>query len=323
MSNSGLLWQNRRIHPAAPRAAIPLILRHNSNLIEMLLRNLLVLVLMASMLSACAVFKKDKVDENATAEELYARAQKSMDKKNWTTAVERLRAVEAKFPYGVYAEQAQLDTVYAYYRNSEPGLAISSADRFIKLHPTHDSVDYAYYLKGLASFEEDRSTWGVLLGKNDLSDRDPTLTLNALNAFREVYTRFPQSQYAPSAKERVAYLTNTLAKHEIAVAGYYYARGAHVAVVNRAKGVVEEYPGTPSVEVALALLIYSYTEMGLNDLADDSRRVLELNFPDSRYLDGKASLSGQWFTKSGKSKPPRKGMFSSVRNLFKRNKPTG
>jgi outer membrane protein assembly factor BamD len=280
-------------------------------------RNCLVLILVATMLTGCAMFKKDKVDENATVEELYARAKTSMDKKNWTTAVERLRTLEAKFPYGVYAEQAQLDTIYAYYRNSEPGLAIASADRFIKLNPTHESVDYAYYLKGLASFDEDKSTVGLLLGKNDLSDRDPTLTLNALNAFRDVYTLFPESQYAPRARERVRYLTNTLAQHEIAIAEYYYSRGAHVAVVNRAKGVVEEYPDTPAVEKALALLLFSYTTMGLEELAKDSRSVLELNFPDSQYLSDYATIAGSDPAVIPGSKPVKKGWFSSVRNFFK------
>ena len=280
-------------------------------------RNWLMLILIASMLSGCAMFKKEEVDENATVEELYARAKQSMEKKNWATAVERLRTLEAKFPYGVYAEQAQLDTIYAYYRNTEPGLAIASADRFIKLNPTHESVDYAYYLKGLASFEEDKSTVGLLLGKNDLSDRDPTLTLNALNAFRDVYTLFPESKYAPKSRERVRYLTNTLAKHEIAIAEYYFSRGAHVAVVNRAKGVIEEYPDTEAVEDALALLVFSYTAMGLKDLADDARSVLQLNFPDSQFLGSEVTIAGREVSADGNSNSSRNGLFSSVRNWFR------
>ncbi len=264
------------------------------------------------------MFKKDAVDENATVEELYAIAKESMSKRNWTTAVSQLRALEAKYPYGVYAEQAQLDTVYAYYRNNEPGLAIAAADRFIKLYPTHQSVDYAYYLKGLASFEEDKSTTGLLLGKDDLSDRDPVLTRNALNAFKDVYTLFPDSKYAPSARERVTYLTNTLARHEISIAAYYYARGAHVAVVNRAKGVVENYPGTATVEQALALLVNSYQAMGLGDLAEDSRRVLELNFPNSAYLAGGGVVAGKPLDETASVNTKKGGFFSSIKNLFRR-----
>ena len=278
----------------------------------------LIILLAATILAGCSSFKKEKVDENATVEEMYALAKASLEDEKWTTAVERLRALEAKYPYGVYAEQAQLDTIYAYYRNNEPGLAIAAADRFIKLHPAHSSVDYAYYLKGMASFEEDKSTFGVLIGKDDLSDRDPTLTRDALNAFRDVYTLFPESRYAPSARERVLYLTNTLAKHQIAIATYYYSKEAYVAVVNRAKGVVEDYPGAPAVEEALALLYRSYESMGLNELADDSRRVLELNFPNSAYLNRNTQITGQWYSESAKKKNDNEGFFSPIRNFFKK-----
>jgi outer membrane protein assembly factor BamD len=278
----------------------------------------LIIVLAAALVGGCSSFKKEEIDENATVEELYERAQVSLQKGNWDAAVERLRTLEARYPYGVYAEQAQLDTIYAYYRNNEPGLAIAAADRFIKLHPAHSSVDYAYYLKGVSSFEEDKSSLGVITGKDDLSDRDPTLTLNAMNAFRDVYTLFPESRYAPSARERVRYLSNTLAKHQIAVATYYYSKEAYVAVVNRAKGVVEDYPNTPAVEEALALLYRSYEAMGLGELADDSRRVLELNFPNSVYLSGNTKFTGQWYSGSAKQKEDKDGFFSSIRNFFKK-----
>ncbi len=280
----------------------------------------LILILAVVLMSGCSIFKKEKqVDPNATVEELHARAKQSLDKGNWEKAIERLRDLEAKFPYGVYAEQAQLDTIFAYYKNEESGLAIAAADRFIKLHPTHTSVDYAYYLKGLSSFEEDESSLGLLLGKDDLSDRDPILTQNALDAFREVYTLFPDSRYASSSRERVRYLTNAIARHEIAIANYYFTRGAHVAVVNRAKGVVENYPETPTVELALALLVQSYRAMQLPELADDSYRVLELNFPDSQYLASDVKISGQWYSDSSKKKS--KNPFESFRNLFRKTPP--
>ena len=273
----------------------------------------IILMLLTVLLSGCSMFKTEEIPEDATVEEIYAMAQEGMANGNWGVAVERLRQLEAKYPYGVYAEQAQLDTIYAYYRNSEPGLAIAAADRFIKLHPTHESVDYAYFLKGQASYEEDKSNWGVFLGKDDLSDRDPTLTLNALNTFEEVYTRFPESQYAPIARERIRYLTNSLAKHEVAVARYYQSKDAHVAAVNRAKGIVEQYPDAAAVEDALGLLLTSYIAMGLYDLADDSRRVLELNFPDSKYLVEADKLS-RGISQSDQDE----GFLSSLRNLFRR-----
>ncbi len=280
---------------------------------------MVVLALVAALASGCAMFKKEEIPEDATVEEIYALAQDSMEKGNWGEAVNRLRRLEARYPYGTYAEQAQLDTIYAYFRNSEPGLAIAAADRFIKLHPTHDSVDYAYFLKGQASYEEDKSAFGVWLGKDDLSDRDPTLTLNALNAFEEVYTRFPDSQYAPMARERVAYLTNALARHEVAIAGYYHSRQAYVAAVNRAKGVVENFPDTHAVEEALGLMLSCYNAMGLPELADDSRRVLELNFPDSRFLDGGAEFTGMRYTgTNGSNESDDSGFMSSLKNIFRR-----
>lgn len=239
------------------------------------------------ILGGCAYFQTDDDYSDNTAEELYAMAQEKMRVGSWTTAVEILRALEAKYPYGVYAEQAQLDTIFCYYKNEDTGLALAAADRFIKLHPTHQSVDYAYYLKGLVSFNEDKSLWGKIMGLDDLSDRDSSAIHDAMVAFEEVYTLFPDSQYAPDSKKRVKYLTNALARHEISVANYYYSREAYVAAVNRAKGVVEEYATTPSVERALAIMMFSYQNMGFTDLAADSKRVLALNFPESPYLTKK------------------------------------
>lgn len=278
-------------------------------------KNWLTILLIVTLTSGCSSFKKDPAEAEITVEELYARARESMDKSRWKTAIEQLRELEAKFPYGVYAEQAQLDTAFAYYKSQESGLAIAACERFIKLHPTHKSVDYAYYLKGLASYEEDKSTLGFLLGKDDLSDRDPSLTLISLNAFKDVYTLFPDSRYAADAKQRANYLSNALAKHEIAVANYYYSRDAYVAVVNRAKGVIENHPDTPAVEDALGLLHHSYQQMELNDLADDARRVLKLNFPNSRYLNKGGSLATNVATGSHKSG----GWLRSLKNIFKRS----
>ncbi len=258
-----------------------------------------------------------------TAEEMYAAAQDSMSRKNWLTAVERLRNLEAKYPYGKYAEQAQLDTVYSYYKNRETGLAISAADRFIRLHPTHESVDYAYYLKGLSSYEEDKSLFGRLSGQDDLSDRDASLTSRAMKAFEEVYTLFPESRYAPDSRARAKYLLNALARHEIAVANYYYTRQAYVAVVNRAKGILENYSTTASVEQALALLMFSYQNMGLADLSGDTRRILELNYPQSTFLTESSEdvVFTNWYSAAAKKEKKSKGRiggwFSSLFDRFR------
>ncbi|NKB63791.1 MAG: outer membrane protein assembly factor BamD [Gammaproteobacteria bacterium] len=284
-----------------------------------------VVVLFAALVvSGCAGSKKKKeLAENMTAEEMYAAAQDSMSRKNWLTAVERLRNLEAKYPYGKYAEQAQLDTVYSYYKNRETGLAISAADRFIRLHPTHESVDYAYYLKGLSSYEEDKSLFGRLSGQDDLSDRDASLTSRAMKAFEEVYTLFPESRYAPDSRARAKYLLNALARHEIAVANYYYTRQAYVAVVNRAKGILENYSTTASVEQALALLMFSYQNMGLADLSGDTRRILELNYPQSTFLTESSEdvVFTNWYSAAAKKEKKSKGRiggwFSSLFDRFR------
>ena len=253
-------------------------------------KNWLVILLGLALLSGCA--SNEKVDDDATVEELYAIAKESLDKKNWLTAVGQLRTLVAKYPYGTHAEQAQIDTIYAHYRSDNTGLTIAAADRFIKLHPTHPSVDYAYYVKGLANYQENYSLFGRLTGRDDLSDRDASITQNALDAFNDVYNLFPASRYAADAKARAHYLFNALARHELAVAAYYFSRNAHVAVVNRAKGVIENYATTPSVEEALALLVFCYRQMKLDDLSATARRVLAFNYPKSEYLneDGETVL---------------------------------
>ena len=273
------------------------------------------MLLAGFVMGGCAYFKTDDDYSDNTAEELYALSQEKMKAGGWESAVEVLRALEAKYPYGVYAEQAQLDTIYCYYKNEDTGLALAAADRFIKLHPTHQSVDYAYYLKGLVSFNEDKSLWGRIMGLDDLSDRDSTAIHNAMVAFEDVYTLFPESQYAPEAKKRVKYLVNALARHEIAVANYYYSRDAYVAAANRAKGVVEQYATTPSVERALAVMMFSYQNMGFDDLALDSRRVLSLNFPESPYLT--EDLESVDFTLPPEDlEPEDESWYSSVTRVF-------
>lgn len=258
-------------------------MNHTTHATHTMIGNRLIIPLVLTLLGGCSLFK-EKEEPDATADEMYAVAKQSLEDKNWRTAVEQLRELEAKYPYGAHAEQAQLDTIYAHYRNDETGLAIAAAERFIKLHPTHDAVDYAYYIKGLANYQENDSLFGRLTGRDDLSDRDASLTRNALNAFNDVHTLFPESRYAADARARARHLRNALARHELVVAAYYFSRNAHVAVVNRAKGIIEDYPTSPLLEDALALLKFSYREMGLGDLSVAAERVLALNFPDSDYL---------------------------------------
>lgn len=224
-------------------------------------------------------------DETAgwDADKLYSEAKSLMSEGGYDEAIKLLEKLEARYPYGRYAQQAQLDTAYAYYKSDEPDLAVLSAERFIKLHPNHADVDYAYYLKGLTHFNEDIGVLGEVLN-TDLTQRDPRSSIEAFDAFRELVERFPNSKYVADAKLRMQYLINTLAAHEIHVAHYYYRRGAYIAAVNRCQAVIAQYPNAPSHEESLYLLVASYDKLGLDTLRDDTERVLRQNFPNSKYF---------------------------------------
>ena len=238
----------------------------------------------ALLLGACATTDPEDEFANLPAATLLQAGRAALDERRYTEAIEIYKKLESRFPYGRPAEQAQLDISYAYYKNEEPELAVAAADRFIRLHPTHERVDYAYYLKGIASYRERTGFMARLTGANDLSERDTRPVREAYQAFRELVTRFPESPYAQDARQRMIHLVNVLAKHDVNVARYYLRHGAYVAVVNRAKKVLEEYQRTPSVEDALGLMAIAYREMGLDDLMQDTRRILERNFPGSTYL---------------------------------------
>ena len=235
------------------------------------------------LLSGCAGLDQDPT-KDWSAERFYTEGKTALTEGNYTTAIKHFETLEARYPYGPYAEQAQLEVAYAYYKDSEPASAIAAANRFIRLHPTHPNTDYAYYLKGLANFNDKPNLLERLFTDQDLSDRDPRGMRDAYDAFRELTEQFPRSRYAEDSRNRMAYLVNFLAKSEINVARFYYSRGAYVATVNRARYVIERYQRTPSVEDALGLQALSYRKMGMDSLMKDTLRVLQKNFPDSRYL---------------------------------------
>lgn len=236
------------------------------------------------------------IDETAgwSAQKLYAEAKDNLNSGNYERAVKLFETLEARYPFGRYAQQAQLEVAYAYYKDNEPISAIAACDRFIKLHPNHPNVDYAYYLKGLANFNDDLGLLGKLVDQ-DMSERDPRAARDAFLAFKELVTRFPDSKYAEDATARMKYLVNALAYNEVHVAKYYLKRRAWVAAANRAKEVLKTYPEAPALEEALAIMVVSYDELGLTDLRDDARRVLELNFPDSKYAKGVSVREKAWY----------------------------
>ena len=216
-------------------------------------------------------------------ERLYAAARDELNGSNYTRAAQLSETLEARYPYGRYAQQAQLDLAYTFYKDKEPQQALAACDRFIKLHPAHPNLDYAYYLKGLVNFNEDESLLSRWTGQ-DISERDPRAAREAFQSFRDLVTRFPNSQYAADAQIKMTHLVNSMAANEMHVARYYMTRKAYLAAVNRAQSVVKEFSNTRYMEEALAVMVSGYTALNLPQLADDSRRVLAKTYPDSLYL---------------------------------------
>ena len=232
-------------------------------------------------LAGCSSMSEDET-VGWSAQRLYGEAKDAMASKEWQKAIKYLEKLEARFPYGRFAQQAQLEVAYCHWKDGERASALAAADRFIKLYPNHPNVDYAYYLKGMINFNELSGllTW---LTSPDMTDRDPKASREAFDAFKEVVTRFPQSKYAPDAASRMRYLVNSLASYEVHVARYYMKRTAYVAAANRAQYAVEHYPQSPAVEEAFFILIRAYDALGLEDLRDAAERVMRKNFPNSDY----------------------------------------
>jgi outer membrane protein assembly factor BamD len=229
----------------------------------------------------------DVVDEttNLNAEQLYKLAHDALVEGNYTRAIKMYETLEARFPYGRYAQQAILELAYANYRAGETAASVAACDRFIRTFPNNQNVDYAYYLKGLVNFREDQGLLGYVY-ELDLAEREPKGMRESFAAFKELVAKFPDSRYAPDSIDRMLYLTNALGKYEVIVARYYYNRGAYVAAINRAQASIVGYPKTLSNEAALDILAKSYDKLGLVQLRDDSLAVLRKTFPDSVYLAG-------------------------------------
>lgn len=261
--------------------------------LNQLLRSLALIT--AVLIAGCGLLPEE-VDETIdwSAQRIHSEARAAMEGGGYERAITLLEKLESRYPYGRFAQQAQLEIAYAYYKSNEPELALAAADRFIRLHPNHPYVDYAFYLKGLVTFNEDLGLLGWI-SNQDLSERDPKGAQESYDTFRELITRFPESRYTPDAIQRMRYLVNSLAAHEVHVARYYHERGAYVAAVNRSKEAIKNYPDTPAIEEALYIMARSYEAMGMDDLARDAKRVLDQNFPDSVYYRGGPDADAPWW----------------------------
>ena len=245
----------------------------------------LALAVAALLLSGCAGSDGQKDDTDIWSEtKLYSEATDKLKDADYAKCGKYFDKLEARFPFGPYSQQAQINAAYCYWKAQEQAQALVAIDRFIKLHQGSPTLDYAYYLKGLITFNDDLGWLGKFTGQ-DLSERDPKAAKEAFESFKVVVERFPDSKYTPDSLDRMRYIVNSLAEADVLVARYYYQRGAYLASANRAQLVIRDYDRAPAVEEALYLLTKSYEKLGMTQLSNDSARVFKLNFPDSQMLE--------------------------------------
>src|SRR5262245_27254314 len=233
------------------------------------------LVVAALLLGGCGLLSQNPDDETIgwSAQRLYGEAKDAMASRDWPKAIKYLEKLEARYPYGRFAQQAQLEVAYCHWKDDERATAIAAADRFIKLYPNHANVDYAWYLKGLINFSAQQTLLGNITTP-DLTDRDPKAAREAFDAFKEVVTRYPDSKYAEDSLARMKYLVNALASHEVHVARYYMKRGAYIAAANRAQYAIRYYPNAPALEEAVFVLVKAYDALNMPELRDAADRVM-------------------------------------------------
>ena len=247
------------------------------------------MVLILSILTTgCGLFGDDEDDSEfaglSTEAQFYERALDQLNGQNFRAAISTYQALESRFPFGRYAEQSQIEIVYAYYRNEDMEAARAAADRFIRLHPESENIDYAYYMKGLSSFTDGSGLFSRFL-PIDHTKRDPGRAQESFSDFAQLLALYPDSPYSGDARSRMIYLRNNLAQYEIHVADYYTERRAYIAALRRAQYVVENFQGTPAVADGIAIMVECYLRLGLNELADTSLALLKENYPEHASID--------------------------------------
>jgi len=236
----------------------------------------------ALLLAGCSSTPEDKA-ANWSPNKIYSEAKDEMSSGAYDKAVTLFEKLEGRAAGTPLAQQAELEKAYAQYKSGEAAQAIATLDRFMKLHPASPALDYALYLKGLINFNDDLGLFASVT-RQDLAERDQKASKESFESFKELVKRFPESRYAPDASLRMTYIVNSLAQSEVYVARYYYARGAYVAAINRAQIALTDYQGVPALEEALFIIVKSYDALGMTQLRDDAKRVLEKNYPQTEYL---------------------------------------
>jgi len=233
----------------------------------------------AALLAGCASTSDDKTTTWST-NKLYAEAKDELNSGAYDKAIPLFEKLEGRAAGTPLAQQAQLEKAYAQYKSNEQAQAHATLERFMKLHPASPALDYALYLKGIINFNDNLGPFSFV-AQQDLSERDQKAAKESFESFKELVARFPDSRYAPDASARMRYIVNSLAQYEVHVARYYYNRGAYVAAINRAQAALNDYQAVPALEEALNIMVSSYDALGMTQLRDDTRRVIEKNYPNS------------------------------------------
>jgi outer membrane protein assembly factor BamD len=241
--------------------------------------------LLAALAFLAACSSKPTADRTQTwsPNKIYSEAKDEAKSGAWDKAIPLFEKLEGRAAGTPLAQQAQLEKAFAHYKANEPAQALATIDRFKKLHPASPAMDYALYLQGLINFNDNLGLFGFI-AKQDLSERDQNAAKESFEAFKELVTRFPDSRYTPDSRARMIYIANSLAQYEVHVARYYYGRKAYVAAINRAQSAVTDFQNVPAAEEALYIMVLSYEALGMQQLAGDTKRVMEKNFPQSEYL---------------------------------------
>ncbi len=256
-------------------------------------RNLSILgIFVILFLSACSS-NEEMPDDRLIEKELYDQAQSRLKNESYSTAIMSLEALESRFPFGRYAEQAQAELIYAYYMNSQFEASQSAAERFINLHPRHSHTGYAYYMKGLAAFTDDSGLFSRYF-QSDLEKREVVMAQTSFDELSDFISRYPQSNYVSHAKQRMIYLKNLLAKHEMYVADFYMKRGAYLAAISRSKYVIEHLPNTPQTPYALSILVEAYDLLGYEELKKRNLKILTSNYPDFNFQENESIKTRSW-----------------------------
>lgn len=242
-----------------------------------------VFVLAGVLLAGCS--STPDVDKTATwsPNRIYSEAKDELNSGGYDAAISLFEKLEGRAAGTPLAQQAQIDKAYAQYKSGERAQAISTLDRFMRLHPASPAYDYALYLRGLVNFTDDLGMFSFVT-RQDLSERDQKAAKESFESFKELVNRFPDSRYTPDARLRMTYIVNSLAQYEVHVARYYFTRGAYLAAVNRAQIAVTDYREVPATEEALYIMVRSYDALGMTQLRDDTQRVLQQNYPQSTFL---------------------------------------